>query len=125
MGPLAFGRKEGEVFLGREMQSVQTYSEQTARDIDAEVRRIVTEQYERAKRILLDGQDTLNRIAEALLEFETIDLADIDLIMAGGTITRAPPTKSNPPGPPPVAEKVRKPGLLDTIPVPKVEPGKA
>ncbi|HEX9289996.1 MAG TPA: cell division protein FtsH, partial [Anaeromyxobacteraceae bacterium] len=124
MGPLAFGRKEGEVFLGREMTTQQHYSEQTAKDIDAEVRRIVTEQYERAKRVLVDNQAMLNKIAEALLEYETIDASDIDILMAGGSINRPPPIKSNPPGPP-VAEKVKKPGLLDTIPVPKVEPGKA
>jgi len=124
MGPLAFGRKEGEVFLGREMTTQQHYSEQTAKDIDAEVRRIVTEQYERAKRVLVDNQPMLNKIAEALLEYETIDASDIDILMAGGSINRPPPIKSNPPGPP-VAEKVKKPGLLDTIPVPKVEPGKA
>ena len=124
MGPLAFGRKEGEVFLGREMTTQQHYSEQTARDIDAEVRRIVTEQYERAKSVLLENQAMVNKIADALLEYETIDASDIDILMAGGTINRPPPTKSNPP-PPPIAEKAKKPGLLETIPVPKVEPGKA
>jgi len=124
MGPLAFGKKEGEVFLGREMTTQQTYSEQTARDIDAEVHRIVTEQYERAKKVLLENQALLNKIADALLEYETIDASDIDVLMAGGGINRPPPAKpSNPP--PPVAEKAKKPGLLDTIPVPKVEPGKA
>jgi cell division protease FtsH len=123
LGPLAFGKKEGEVFLGREMGAVQSYSEQTARDIDSEVRRIVTEQYERAKQVLLENQAMLNKIADALLEHETIDASDIDALMAGGSINRPPPPKSNPP--PPVAEKAKKPGLLDTIPVPKVEPGKA
>ena len=125
MGPLAFGKKDGEVFLGRDMHAIQTYSEQTARDIDMEVRRIVTEQYERAKQVLLECRETLNRIADALLEHETIDAADIDLLMAGGSISRPPPVKSNPP-PPPIPDKAaRKPGLLETIPVPKVEPGKA
>ncbi|HVI74457.1 MAG TPA: ATP-dependent zinc metalloprotease FtsH [Anaeromyxobacteraceae bacterium] len=127
MGPLALGKKEGEVFLGREMSQVQSYSEQTAREIDTEVRRIVTEQYERAKKVLLDSQATLDKIAGALLEHETIDASDIDLLMAGGTISRPPPVK--PPPAPAVAEKtekpVRKAGLLDTIPVPKAEPGKA
>jgi cell division protease FtsH len=126
MGPLAFGKKEGEVFLGREMGSVQTFSEQTARDIDAEVSRIVKEQYARAKRVLLENQPTLNKIADALLEYETIDAADIDVLMSGGALSRPPPPKAPPP---PVvadrAEKAKKPGLLDTIPVPKVEPGKA
>ncbi len=89
MGPLAFGKKEGEVFLGREMTTTQGYSEQTAQDIDAEVRRIVTEQYERAKKVLVEHREQLARIADALLEYETLDAADIDVLMAGGTITRA------------------------------------
>jgi cell division protease FtsH len=126
MGPLAFGKKEGEVFLGRDMASVQTYSEQTAREIDTEVRRIVTEQYERAKNVLLENQAMLNKIADALLEYETIDAADIDALMSGGTLSRPPPAKSPPPpAPAGTPEKARKPGLLDTIPVPKVEPGRA
>ncbi len=124
MGPLALGKKEGEVFLGREMSTIQGYSEQTARDIDSEVRRIVTEQYERAKRILLENQATLNKIAEALLEYETIDASDIDVIMGGGHISRPPPHK--PPAAPSLPEKVKKPGLLDAIGgLPKAEPGKA
>jgi cell division protease FtsH len=124
MGPLTFGKKEGEVFLGREMSQMAPYSEETARAIDGEVHRIVLEQYARAKVILKENQALLARIADALLEYETIDAADIDVIMAGGAISRPPPVKSNPP-PPPMPEKARKPGLLDTIPVPKVEVGKA
>ncbi|MFT3915896.1 MAG: ATP-dependent zinc metalloprotease FtsH [Anaeromyxobacteraceae bacterium] len=110
MGPLAFGKKEGEVFLGREMGTVQTFSEQTARDIDAEVHRIVTEQYDRAKKILLEHQAILNAIADALMEHETLDTNDIDVIMKGGKIDRPPPAK-------PVAAaqgEKKKLGLLDT-----------
>jgi cell division protease FtsH len=125
MGPLAFGKKEGEVFLGRDMASVQTYSEQTAREIDTEVRRIVTEQYERAKKVLLDNLPTLRRIAEALLEYETLDAGDIDKLMAGGSIERPPPARP-PAAPAGEKEKPRKPGLLDALGgVPKPEPGKA
>src|SRR5512145_1832957 len=93
MGPLAFGKKEGEVFLGREMTVSQTYSGETAREIDAEIHRIVTEQYERAKKILLDRKDALDRLAAALLEYETLDAPDIDVLMNGGTISRPPPSK--------------------------------
>jgi cell division protease FtsH len=93
MGPLALGRKEGEVFLGREMSVSQTYSEQTARDIDSEVHRIVTEQYERAKKIILEKRDALERIAAALLEYETLDAPDITVLMGGGVISRPPPSK--------------------------------
>jgi cell division protease FtsH len=112
MGPLAFGKKEGEVFLGREMGSVQTYSEQTAKDIDAEVRRIVTDQYERAKRVLLENQPLLNRIADALIEYETLDAADIDVLMAGGALNRPPPAK---PIAAAQADKGKRGGLLDAV----------
>ncbi len=125
MGPLAFGKKEGEVFLGREMGAVQTYSEQTARDIDAEVRRIVTEQYQRARQILLDNRALLDKIAGALIEYETLDASDIDVIMAGGTIDRPPPQKT-PPGPPGKDAEKRKTGLLEGLGgLPKPEPGRA
>jgi cell division protease FtsH len=112
MGPLAFGRKEGEVFLGREMTTTQGYSEQTAQDIDTEVRRIVTEQYEKAKKVLVEHRDQLARIADALIEFETLDAADIDVLMGGGTITRAPPPKQ--PVAPAAPEKGKR-GLLDAV----------
>jgi cell division protease FtsH len=78
------------------MGSVQTFSEQTARDIDAEVHRIVMEQYERAKKVLQDNRETLNRITDALIEYETLDAADVDTLMAGGTISRPPPAKPLP-----------------------------
>ncbi len=129
LGPLAFGKKEGEVFLGRDMAAVQTYSEQTAREIDAEVRRIVTEQYERAKKVLLDNKAMLDKIAAALLAHETLDAADIDTLMAGGTISRPPPTRPTPlsGGDAKDKEKAKKPGLLDALGggVAKPEPGKA
>jgi cell division protease FtsH len=111
MGPLAFGKKEGEVFLGREMGSVQTYSEETARSIDAEVHRIVTEQYDRAKKVLDEGREILSRIADALIEYETLDSADIEILMSGGAISRPPPVK-----PLPTAQVERpKKGLLDAV----------
>src|SRR5512138_2401962 len=93
MGPLAFGKKEGEDYIGREMTVSQTYSAETAREIDAEIHRIVIEQYERAKKILLERRDALDRIAAALLEYETLDAPDIDVLMEGGTISRPPPNK--------------------------------
>jgi len=115
LGPLAFGKKEGEVFLGREMSAVQSFSEQTAREIDAEVHRIVIEQYARAKDVLDANRPTLDRIADALIEYETLDAADVDVLVSGGTIARPPPAK---PLQTAVVEK-KKGGLLDTTgPVP-------
>jgi cell division protease FtsH len=93
LGPLAFGRKEGEVFLGRDFsQTSQNYSEQTAREIDDEVRRIVTEQYARAKKLIEANLDKLHAIAKALLEYETLDHKDIDVLMVGDSLTRTKPS---------------------------------
>src|SRR5690348_1882264 len=91
MGPLTFGHKEEQPFLGRELTHHQNYSEDTARSIDTEVKRIVMEGYERANKVLRENVDQLKRIAEALLEFETIDGEDIDVIVGGGKIERRPP----------------------------------
>jgi cell division protease FtsH len=91
MGPLAFGKKDEQIFLGREIAQHQDYSEQTAVEIDVEVRRIIMENYERAKQLVSSNMDKLKAIAEALLEYETIDTADIDNLMAGGKIERKPP----------------------------------
>ncbi len=109
LGPLAFGKKEGEVFLGREMSAVKTFSEETSRAIDSEVHRIITEQYARAKDVLVQHRPTLDRIADALIEYETLDAADIDVVLAGGAITRTPPAK---PLATALVEK-KKPGLVD------------
>src|SRR5690606_15378079 len=86
-----FGKKQGEVFLGRDGMgggNTADYSEQTAREIDAEVRRIVTEQYALARRILEENKAILLAMADALMEHETIDGDDIDVIVRGGRIDR-------------------------------------
>jgi len=110
LGPLAFGKKEGEVFLGREMSAVRSFSEETSRAIDAEVHRIVTQQYDRAKKVLLEQRPTLDRIADALIEYETLDTADVDQLVSGGSLNRPPPPK-------PLATQTvekRKDGLVES-----------
>jgi cell division protease FtsH len=92
LGPLNFSSSRGEVFLGRDFNQSQQYSEETARTIDAEVRRIVLEQYDRAKQIIDDNVDKLHAIAKALLEYETLDAPDLQALMAGKTMTRTKPT---------------------------------
>ena len=87
IGPLAFGEKEGEVFLGKDMGHVKNYSEATAELIDSEIRRIVSESYDRTRTILEENRDLLKRMAEELLELETIDAKDIQRIMAGDAPT--------------------------------------
>jgi cell division protease FtsH len=81
MGPLTFGKQNEQVFLGREMGSQRDFSDQIAMEIDQEVRRLVTENYERAKRLLTENMVSLKRLAEALLEKEVLDGADIDHIL--------------------------------------------
>jgi cell division protease FtsH len=90
MGPLHFGRNDEMVFLGRDFVEHKEYSEQTAREIDAEIRRIVMENYERAKKIVVNNLDKLKLLAEALLEKETLDASDIDVVLSGGKLDNTP-----------------------------------
>jgi cell division protease FtsH len=83
LGPLTFGKKEEQIFLGREIAQHRDFSEETAIRIDSEVRKIVTEQYERATRIINENRDTMVRLAEALLEHESLDGVQIRRIVAG------------------------------------------
>lgn len=83
LGPLTFGKKEEQIFLGREFSQHRDYSEQTANAIDTEVTKIVTKAYEKAKNILQEQLDTLHVLAEALLEKETLDGTEIDNIIGG------------------------------------------
>jgi len=83
LGPLTFGKKEEQIFLGREISQHRDYSEDTAIKIDLEVRRIIDEQYKVAKNIITDNKDAMIRLAEALLEFETLDGVQIRRVVAG------------------------------------------
>ena len=83
LGPLTFGRPEEQVFLGRDIARHQDYSEDTAVQIDQEVRRIVTENYERAKTILTNNREILDKVADALLEREVLDAEDVKMIIDG------------------------------------------
>ena len=81
LGPLTFGRKEEEIFLGREIATKRDFSEQVALEIDLEIKRLVTENYERAKRLLTENMRSLKALAEALLEKEVLDAPEIDQIL--------------------------------------------
>ncbi|HSP61349.1 MAG TPA: ATP-dependent zinc metalloprotease FtsH [Pyrinomonadaceae bacterium] len=83
LGPLTFGKKEEQIFLGREIAQHRDYSEETSIRIDSEVRKIVTEQYERATKIIQENRDTLIRLADELLEHESLDGVQIRRIVAG------------------------------------------
>jgi cell division protease FtsH len=90
MGPLTFGKQNEQVFLGRELGSQRDFSDQIAMEIDEEVKRLVMENYERAKRLLTENMVTLKRLAEALLEKEVLDSADIDNILMQPTSQAVP-----------------------------------
>ncbi|WP_373049327.1 ATP-dependent zinc metalloprotease FtsH [Vulgatibacter sp.] len=132
LGPMTFGKKQGEVFLGRDGMGgghSADYSEQTARDIDAEVRKIVTEQYDLARKVLEENLSFLLAMADALMEHETIDGEDINVIMGGGKITRARPNTAvlaNRPAAT-AGEKKDKKNILDALEGlgKTAEPGKA
>ena len=81
MGPLSYGKKEEQIFLGREFAVHKDYSEETAQRIDKEVTRLVSESYEKAKKLLSDHMNILNRIALALLEKEVLNTLELDEII--------------------------------------------
>jgi cell division protease FtsH len=95
LGPMVYGENEGEVFLGRSVTTHKNMSEATMQQVDAEIRRIIDEQYALARKLLEDNRDKVEAMAHALLEWETIDAEQIDDIMAG-----QPP---RPPKPSPVS----------------------
>jgi cell division protease FtsH len=84
LGPIAYGEREESVFLGRDFaQRHQDYSERTAISIDEEITRIVAEQHEVARKVLLDRRAQLDALAQALLERETLDSEEIQAVIEG------------------------------------------
>ena len=81
LGPVSFGKKDEQIFLGREMTTHKNYSEATAVEIDDELRRIVDDNYARVKKLLSDNIDVLHRISLALIEKENLSGAEVDEIM--------------------------------------------
>jgi cell division protease FtsH len=93
LGPLTFGKKEEQIFLGRELSQHRDYSEETAREIDAEVRRFIDAAYKTAFDVLDGNREVLDHIALALLEREVLDSAELQMIIAGKTL----PARVQPP----------------------------
>jgi len=89
LGPLAYGKKHEQIFLGREISQHRDYSDQVALEIDNEVKNMVSSSYERAYKLLEENRDKLDLLANALLEYETIDLKDIESLMETGKISRS------------------------------------
>jgi cell division protease FtsH len=96
LGPIAFGDNHDTVFLGRDITRNENVSEETARKIDQEIHRIIDEQYQRAKAIILEHRPALDKIAEALLQYETIEGRHVNEILEFGEI-RSPVVVAPPP----------------------------
>jgi cell division protease FtsH len=98
LGPIAYGENHDTVFLGREISRSENFSEDTARLIDAEIHKLVDEQYNRAKSIIIEKRPALEKIAEALLQYETIDGKHVVEIIEFGEIRSpvAPPVINKP-----------------------------
>ena len=111
LGPLSFDRAGHEVFLGRDLAARKDYSESTAEAIDAEVHRIVDDAYHRAKELLEKNRDRLAAVAEALLEREVLNSAEVQLVLEGKTLPE--------PAPAPAAPDVESPN-----PAPQTVPGR-
>jgi cell division protease FtsH len=104
LGPTVYGENEGEVFLGRSITQQQHLSEETMREVDKEIRRIIDSQYALARKLLEANRDKVEAMTKALLEIETIDSDQIDDIMAGKP-PRPPKPSSAKPNPPPDSGK--------------------
>src|SRR6266581_4432869 len=100
MGPMVYGENEGEVFLGRSITTHKNVSEVTMQKVDAEIRKIIDDQYGLAKKLILDNRDKVEAMAKALLEWETIDADQINDIMAGKPPRPPKPTQAPQPPPP-------------------------
>ena len=98
LGPMVYGEEEGEIFLGRSVTTHKNMSEATMQKVDAEIRRMLDEQYARARRLLEENRDKVEAMTAALLELETIDADQINDIMAG-LPPRPPKPSSAPPAP--------------------------
>ena len=92
LGPMTFGKKNDEVFLGREIQSQRNYSEVTARMIDEEIAKIIRTAQKRSEEILNDNQELLHSMAKSLLKHETIDSKDIQKLLDGKKIIKRKPS---------------------------------
>ncbi|HEV7405743.1 MAG TPA: ATP-dependent zinc metalloprotease FtsH [Chthoniobacteraceae bacterium] len=102
LGMIEYGGHEDQVFLGRDINRSRDYSEQTAQEIDREVRQIVDEQFERAKAIIHSNQDKIELIVNALMEFETLEGSQVRDILEHGRMLNPPAPPPKPPTPPPL-----------------------
>jgi cell division protease FtsH len=127
LGPIAYGENHDTVFLGREISRSENFSEETARMIDVEVRKLVDEQYNRARNIIIEKRPALDTIAAALLQYETIEGKHVLEILEFGEIRSpvVPPVIVKPADAPPERKSVGKTaneGLPGDAPAPAPSP---
>jgi cell division protease FtsH len=126
LGPMSFGKKEEQIFLGREIAQHRDYSEETAIRIDEQVRKFIDDSYSRARQVIEERAEALVRIAEALLEREVLDGAEVFLLIDGKEL---PAVNTKPPAAPagegekgvairPETRPITPPGLLGGNPQP-------
>jgi cell division protease FtsH len=108
LGPRVLGRGHDMPFLGREMGNEPDYSDEVAREIDDEIRRIIEEGHDLATRVLREHIDDLHRISQILIDRETIDREQFERLLAGETEDAVYPPEE-PPQPEPTAEPERRP----------------
>jgi cell division protease FtsH len=127
VGMMAVGDQEHEIFLGREMSQRRAVSERTAEVVDDEVKRFLDEAFDKARKILTDNRDLLDRIALTLLDRETVDRDDLDLLLRGEPLPPRPPVIPPPAAAPVVAPKASAPSLRTTpvLGAPPAEPAGA
>jgi len=127
VGPIAVGDREAEIFLGREVVQRREISDRTAEIVDTELKRILSEAYERARTIIADHRAALDRLASALLERETLDRDEVELVLAGKALPPVvPPAPATPPPPPEGAQiKEKTPARGAVLGSPPPEPAGA
>jgi cell division protease FtsH len=114
LGPLAFGKNQQEIFLGRDLATQRDFSEDTAIKIDQEVKKFVMTAYRKANEVLTSNRDALSRIAETLLEIEVLDAAEVKLLIEGKALparVRVEPPKPSQPETTEVLKPQTAPGL--------------
>jgi cell division protease FtsH len=121
LGPVSYGDKDDSIFIGREMNRHRDYSESTAEAIDRLVRSIIEEQAVRAKKILTDHREQLERLAKALLEHELLDREEIMKVISGATLAAAKKTRSFLPRKPAAASGEINVTIPSEVPVPVTE----
>ena len=125
VGPIAVGDREAEIFLGREVVQRREVSERTAELVDTEVKRVLTEAFERARTILMAEREALDRLAGALLERETLDREDVELVASGRPLPPVVPPPAPAAAPPPEAAKEKAPAPRPVLGSPPPEPAGA